>query len=316
MGWETEAIPILIAGNTTIVNSNGLFMYNGKSAANNLILAETPHDFTDPYGNKVFAGLNILTPFSVGRYELLNISQLSGAYILYYSATGQNSWTQGAFMNYPSVNQLQINADAIIQTAITGGLAQNFQTSEINLNFLSSVPTLFGNLLNMWADANGYFRFNSATAGDNNTYTSGQANRYNTGSQLINSATPVVIGSGANQFSWNVLAGVTYWVRFWLIYSGAAAAGAPSVGFNGTATANQVNGFNSWYGPGNVFSIGGFVLGSFALMTGPTLNTGNNSFVMEAAFNCSVSGVLNIRAQTDGTNNWTIKGAHAQFRTN
>src|SRR5690349_13366104 len=101
MGWETEAIPILIAGNTIIVNSSGLFMYNGKPAANNLLLAESPTDFTDPYGNTGFAGLNVYTPFGAGQYRVLTISQQSASIVLRYSTTGQHTWTVGSNITFP-----------------------------------------------------------------------------------------------------------------------------------------------------------------------------------------------------------------------
>jgi len=156
MGWETEAIPILIAGNQLIVNQFGIFFYNGKPAANNLLLAEVPVDYTDPFGNKAFAGLNLYKPFSAGRYQLLNFSQLSNSIILYFSATGQNTWIQGAFWAYPGTTSINLSTDGLNIFPVTGGLVPAVNINGIlQLQAQSAFNTAFDvlgyNIL--WANA-------------------------------------------------------------------------------------------------------------------------------------------------------------------
>jgi len=136
------------------------------------------------------------------------------------------------------------------------------------------------------------------------------ANRYvqnNWTQQNYVSATPVVMGSD-NPLSWNVVAGVNYCIKVFAVYSSAATAGAPTIGLNGTCNMQNVNGYSAWYGGGFSFQTGGFILGTFSNMNGPVLNTGNNAFVMEAYCQCVTGGVFNVRAQTNGTNNWFLKG--------
>jgi hypothetical protein len=54
MGWQVGATPILIAGNT-IINTSGMFVYNGAPAAGNspVFCIATPGTTADPYGNPV-----------------------------------------------------------------------------------------------------------------------------------------------------------------------------------------------------------------------------------------------------------------------
>ena len=158
MPWETQLIPFLIAGNTTIINQYGqLLMYNGKPAANNLILAESPIDFTDPYGNQGFAGLQVYKPFSAGRYQLLLFSQSSNAIILYSNLTGQNSWGSGTAITFPSTTALGILADSITHAAITGGVVPVFNTGIIQLKTNAAFSTSFDvtTALTEWANAQG-----------------------------------------------------------------------------------------------------------------------------------------------------------------
>lgn len=51
MGWQNIYAAVLTAGNTTVINQQGLFVYNGKPALGNLIASLAPTGGTDPYGN-------------------------------------------------------------------------------------------------------------------------------------------------------------------------------------------------------------------------------------------------------------------------
>jgi hypothetical protein len=55
MGWQTQVVPRLQAGNT-IINSNGMFVYSGTPAAGNLIFSVSGSATTDEFGNTVLAG--------------------------------------------------------------------------------------------------------------------------------------------------------------------------------------------------------------------------------------------------------------------
>ena len=50
MGWQTEAVTVLFAGNT-IINPSGIFIYSGAPAAGNLVAAIAPASGTDSFGN-------------------------------------------------------------------------------------------------------------------------------------------------------------------------------------------------------------------------------------------------------------------------
>lgn len=160
MGWQTELIPFLIAGNTTIINQNGqLLMYNGIPAANNLLLAESPTDFTDQFGNQGFAGLNIYSPLLIGpQYRMLSFRNTSLAMILYYNTTpAQNSWIQGAAVSFPSTTEIQLTADAIVTLAVTGGIFTTFNIDTVQLSGQGSIPStsFVTNAANLWSNFNG-----------------------------------------------------------------------------------------------------------------------------------------------------------------
>lgn len=160
MGWQTEVVPLLIAGNTTIINQSGqLLMYNGTPAANNLLLAESPTDFTDQFGNQGFAGLNIYSPLLIGpQYRMLSIRNSSMAMILYYNTTpAQNSWITGASIAFPGTTTIQLTADGILTQNVTGGIFTTFNVQVVQLSSLASEPTtaFVTSASNIWSNNQG-----------------------------------------------------------------------------------------------------------------------------------------------------------------
>jgi hypothetical protein len=58
MGWQTESVVQLIAGNT-IINASGDFIYDGSPAAGNLMIALAPAAGTDSFGNAYIKGIQV-----------------------------------------------------------------------------------------------------------------------------------------------------------------------------------------------------------------------------------------------------------------
>lgn len=82
MGWQTSVIPLLIAGNTVVINSSGAFFYNGVPALGNLLVSIAPTGGTDPYGNVYKSGFFVAT----GQFQAGNmIVNSTGLFI--YSGT-------------------------------------------------------------------------------------------------------------------------------------------------------------------------------------------------------------------------------------
>jgi hypothetical protein len=57
MGWQTESVVQLIAGNT-IINPNGMFTYSGPPGTGNLSSTQAPTSGTDSFGNHYLSGVS------------------------------------------------------------------------------------------------------------------------------------------------------------------------------------------------------------------------------------------------------------------
>lgn len=75
MGWQNIFAAVIQAGNTTIINSGGLFVYNGIPALGNLVVSLTPSAGVDKYGNVYQVNETVYGPN--GAY--INTSSLGGA---------------------------------------------------------------------------------------------------------------------------------------------------------------------------------------------------------------------------------------------
>lgn len=119
MGWQTIFAAILQAGNTTIINSAGTFVYNGTPAAGNLIASITPLTGVDAEGNHYNAGMNV--------YALSTAIGFFGpggaAEMILYSGSLSTGWNPNAEIGLsgPSLNittstgvpGMIINADGV-----------------------------------------------------------------------------------------------------------------------------------------------------------------------------------------------------------
>jgi len=62
MPWQNVFAAFLQAGNTVVINSAGMFVYNGVPALGNLIFSVAPANGVDSYGNTFFAGACSYSP--------------------------------------------------------------------------------------------------------------------------------------------------------------------------------------------------------------------------------------------------------------
>jgi hypothetical protein len=69
MGWNTEAVTVLFAGNT-IINPSGIFTYSGAPAAGNLIFSSAPAAGTDQFGNPYVEGAAAYSIIAGDTYAL------------------------------------------------------------------------------------------------------------------------------------------------------------------------------------------------------------------------------------------------------
>lgn len=77
--WTVEVVPLLIAGNTTVINSSGLFVYNGTPAAGTLLMSVAPAAGTDPYGNTYPQGEQLGVSAAPAQVQLLPGTSSSAA---------------------------------------------------------------------------------------------------------------------------------------------------------------------------------------------------------------------------------------------
>lgn len=101
MGWQTEAVVQLIAGNT-IINPSGSFTYSGPPGAGNLIASQAPASGVDPYGNNYLAG--------VASYGGAIATQLGSGFITFYTGSLAGGWTAGAIITTDNFGDLALQA--------------------------------------------------------------------------------------------------------------------------------------------------------------------------------------------------------------
>src|SRR5271156_6714889 len=95
--WSNQVLASLLAGNT-IINSKGIFVYNGTPAANNLIGSTAPANGTDQFGNAYLEGTFVYAEgisnwTATGIQSLANTSEFITYYTLGLTETG---WIVGA----------------------------------------------------------------------------------------------------------------------------------------------------------------------------------------------------------------------------
>lgn len=111
MGWQTANAVILHAGNT-IINPNGLFVYDGAPAAGNLVLAVASVAGTDQFGNAYGAQLQVGN--STAPAQVLITQSTSG---------------QAAEVSFPMPAQSLSNVPNVAGGVVSGGPLVNLLAS-------------------------------------------------------------------------------------------------------------------------------------------------------------------------------------------
>lgn len=77
MGWQSSIATVFQAGNRIVLNSKGLFVYNGPPALGNLVISLTPAGGTDPSGNPYPQNITVFAPAGI-PHGYININSTGG----------------------------------------------------------------------------------------------------------------------------------------------------------------------------------------------------------------------------------------------
>jgi hypothetical protein len=110
MGWQTQVVPQLQAGDT-IINSSGTFVYSATPAAGNLASSVAPATGVDSFGNNYLDG--------VTSYGASIATQLVDGTITLYTGSLAAGWTQQA--------QIFLSG-AVIELITSGGVITSNNT--------------------------------------------------------------------------------------------------------------------------------------------------------------------------------------------
>jgi hypothetical protein len=136
MGWQTQAVTVLHAGNT-IINPNGIFTYSlAGPGAGNLISSDVPAGITqDTYGNAI-PNNSYTSYFNTGAgWTAINLA--SGVITWYTAASEAGPWSAISGIGFGSLGAITITPGA-------GGTIQlgNFATPiPIADPTITSLPT-------------------------------------------------------------------------------------------------------------------------------------------------------------------------------
>jgi hypothetical protein len=103
VGWQTESVVQLIAGNT-IINSAGNFVYSGAPAAGNLAASLAPASGTDIFGNNYLAG--------VASYGTSIATVLGSGFITFYTGSLAGGWSNQGTIETSAFGDIAIAAAA------------------------------------------------------------------------------------------------------------------------------------------------------------------------------------------------------------
>lgn len=332
MGWQAVYAAFAQIG-TTIINSGGIFVYNGTPALGNLLVAIVNFTGTDSFGNAVVEGLNV----DVGVISGTSISgsTITGTAISGGTITGAiingsvvnagdtviNSSGTFVYSGTPAAGNLIVSiaktagTDAFNNNYLGGGVTSYDNSLLIALNHAgaliqwysftaqpSAVFTAMGNItsnsagmLNL-STGGGVTSLTITDTGTGNLYRSGHLVVGNLGSnQLVNSATFALYKSIS------VLPG-NYRIRALIQYnSGSTAAGLPIFGWAHSSTAGislWVSKALYWNAAGSGFT-GQYThaAGYPADFNGPTMAANSTYFYeMDAFVVVSSAGVIDLAA--------------------
>jgi hypothetical protein len=194
MGWQNFVAAVFRAGNQTVIDANGMRVYAGPPAANNLLFSvNNGAQFNDKFGNVVFTGTS---QYGTGAGLVRVIQQINGVAQFQISTTGQAGPytvlgnvgvdnTGDTVLTDKQGDQLVIGtAPGVFQFVPFSGQAQ-----VLILNSTASVQ--------LQTTAAGFPQM--IPSADGQTYSYGQALRIVGTNTLINSTTPITLMTYTNQ---------------------------------------------------------------------------------------------------------------------
>ena len=123
MGWESNVFPLLIAGNTIVINASGEFVYNGAPALGNLIASIANSNGVDAFGNRYYNGIISYNPS--GGAIATTVAELTAGGIRIgtgNAASGIGGASAGSITSN-NTGSIQINTGAVngtdVQNAVT-----------------------------------------------------------------------------------------------------------------------------------------------------------------------------------------------------
>lgn len=131
MGWQTEVVIQLLAGNT-IINPNGMFVYSGTPATGNLLFTIAPASTTqDGFGNTVVGGGAV----AYGTGDPGNYAELANAELLLFAvgAAAAASVNASAAGNLTLNSGLSTGGDAASALTLLSAVANDGTHSIIEL---------------------------------------------------------------------------------------------------------------------------------------------------------------------------------------
>lgn len=151
-----QSFAFFVAGNTIVINPNGLFVYNGKPANGNLLLSIAPSSGNDVYGNLWLQGLTIF--FSNSPLVAIN---LNGGQVFFVGQPLSGS------ISVPGGDQLQFVApsqggsDPIAKMSLLSGAASPLAGSAVLELFNTALYLLQGsNAVSIQVNASGQLQVN------------------------------------------------------------------------------------------------------------------------------------------------------------
>jgi hypothetical protein len=264
MGWEAQIFPILIAGNTIIINGQGEFIYNGPPAAGNLIASFANSAGTDSEGNAYLAGIVSYNPVTFQALQMVN----AGFIVSVAPSQAGPYATQEGTIGWDSTDGW-----VFLSPASTGTTAATFG-GPIVLDTLAATPAPAANGSVLYTDVNG----NLATVdqGDSQNYIIGTRVFATTATIPINLTTPIVIVNphvGINTYEFEVE----------IIFIGNQALGSAVLAWGGGATISEVVG-HSFFVPqaGAAPSNSQVFNGTLVAGTSPALGAANQKWAYYA----------------------------------
>ena len=100
MGWQTEAVVQLIAGDT-IINPSGAFTYSAAPGSGDLIASITPAAGTDSFGNQYLEGIT--------TYGSTTATQLLNGFISFYTGSLSGGWSLAATQQFSAFGIIQLS---------------------------------------------------------------------------------------------------------------------------------------------------------------------------------------------------------------